>query len=87
MITNTKVRSVANDRWLHPDGTVSWTMHRQLAHCHHTYSVYYTPSMPRSEAASRIHWARWQQRGAVDFQRQLILEQQAAVMARYEPFF
>ena len=72
VIDHTRVRTVRNTRTRRRDGTVFWSLFRELAHCQHSTLVECPPSMPRTEAAKAIRRARRTIRLAVECQRQNI---------------
>lgn len=75
MIDHTHVRTVRNTRTRLRDGTVFWSMFRELANCQHSTLVECPPSMPRTEAANAIRRARRTIRLAVECQRQNIIDE------------
>ena len=75
VIDHTRVRLVRNTRTRLHNGTVLWSMFRELANCQHSTSVECPPSMPRTDAAKAIRRARRTVRLAVECQRQNIIDQ------------
>ena len=75
VIDHTRVRLVRNTRTRLHNGTVLWSMFRELANCQHAVLVECPPSMPRTDAAKAIRRARRTIRLAVECQRQNIIDE------------